>query len=129
MEMSISRLTKRNLLYANVSLFRFLVSVEYAIIIPTLWPYLSNVYGSSSFYYGLCLSGFHMTALPSSILFGFLNDFKLKLKTIVLFGNVLQVVDSALFSSVIWLFCCNELMIIFQIAFLDFWKCCLSHSR
>ena len=92
-----SRTAKRYWLYVNVALFRLLVFAEYSVIIPTLWPYLSNVYGSSSYYYGLCLSGFHMTSLPSSLIFGFLNDYKFKLKTIVLFGNILQIVGSCLY--------------------------------
>ena len=89
--MKLSITTKRYILYINVAIFRLLVSVEYAIIMPTLWSYLSSQYKSSSIYFGLCLSGFHMGCLPSSLIFGLLNDLKFKVKTLVIFGNFLQV--------------------------------------
>ena len=83
--------TKRNLLYINVALFRILVLIEFGIILPTLWPYLSSQYGSSTVYFGLCLAGFQMSALPSSLVMGLLNDWKFSVKSIVLCGNIFQV--------------------------------------
>jgi len=93
----ISTTAKRNLLYINVALLRLLVAIERTIIMPTLWLYLSNEYNSSAAYFGLCLSGFHMAALPSSLLFGFLNDWKFRVKTLVLFGNCFQIIGSCLY--------------------------------
>ena len=87
----ISATAKRNLLYINVALFRLFVSVEYAIIMPSLWPYLENEYNSSYVYFGLCVAGFHIAGLPSSFLMGLLNDWNFSAKSLVLFGNVIQV--------------------------------------
>ena len=91
--------TKRNLLYINVAIYRILVSVEYAIIIPTLWPYLSNEYNSSSVYLGFCLAGIHMSALPTSIVVGILNDWKFRVKSLVLFLNLFRCVLASLYES------------------------------
>ena len=87
----ISATAKRNLLYINVALFKLFVSMEYAIIMPSLWQYLSNEYNSSKVYFGLCVAGFHIGGLPSSLLMGLLNDWKFSVKSLVLFGNVIQV--------------------------------------
>lgn len=38
-----------------------------------------------------------MTSLPASLIFGFLNDWKLNVKTIVLFGNILQINGSFMY--------------------------------
>ena len=83
--------TKKKLLYANVALFKLFVAFDYAVLIPSLWLYLRNEYDSSLAYYGLCLSSFHVIALPSSLICGVINDWGLQVKTIVFFGNLLQV--------------------------------------
>ena len=87
----ISATTKRNLLYINVALFRLFVCIEFGMIMPSLWPYLSNEYNSSKVYFGLCQAGFYMGALPSSFIMGLLNDWKFSVKSLVIFGNVIQV--------------------------------------
>jgi len=71
--------------------------MEYAIIMPSLWQYLSNEYNSSKVYFGLCVAGFHIGGLPSSSLMGVLNDWKFSVKSLVLFGNVIQIVGSCLY--------------------------------
>ena len=92
---SLTTLVKKRLIYANVAIFRFLVALEYAVVLPTLWPYLSKEYNSSPLYYSLCLSGFYMTSLPASLIFGFLNDLKYTPKSLVSVGNILQVCENS----------------------------------
>ena len=82
---------RKKLLYINVGLFGVLGSVEYSVILPTIWLYINSAYGSDSWYLGLCISAFHMSALIFSPIFGFLNDRIFKTKSLVMFANLFQV--------------------------------------
>ena len=83
--------TKKKLLYVNVGVYGILNAVEYSVILPTIWLYLSGTYHSDSWYFGLCISGFHMSSLLFAPVFGFLNDRGIKTKYLVMFANLFQV--------------------------------------
>ena len=84
--------TKKKLLYVNVGVYGILNAVEYSVVLPTLWLYISSTYDSPSWYFGLCLSGFHMSSLLFAPLFGFVNDCGVRTKTLVMFANLFQVI-------------------------------------
>ena len=83
--------TKRKLLFVNVGFYGVLNAVEYSVVLPTLWLYISSTYESESWYFGLCLSGFHMSSLVFAPIFGFANDWGIQTKSLVMFANVFQV--------------------------------------
>ena len=78
-------------MYINVGIFGLLSAVEYSVILPTIWLYINSTYGSESWYFGLCISGFHMSSLLFSPIFGFLNDWGINTKSLVMFANLFQV--------------------------------------
>ena len=83
--------TKKRLLYVNTGVYGILSAIEYSVILPTIYLYLSNVYEAESWYFGLCIAGFHMSSLIFSPVFGFLNDRGFKTKSLVMFANLFQV--------------------------------------
>ena len=91
MTCSVGNETKKKLLYINVGVYGILNAVEYSVILPTIWLYVSGVYHSQSWYFGLCISAFHMSSLLFAPLFGLLNDRGIKTKRLVMFANLFQV--------------------------------------
>jgi len=89
--------TKKKLLYINVGVYGILNAVEYSVILPTIWLYLSETYQSDTWYFGLCISGFHMSSLLFAPVFGFLNDRGFKTKSLVQFANLFQIIGSVLY--------------------------------
>jgi len=97
MTCSVGNETKKKLLYINVGVYGILNAVEYSVILPTIWLYVSGVYHSQSWYFGLCISAFHMSSLLFAPLFGLLNDRGIKTKRLVMFANLFQVLGSVLY--------------------------------
>ena len=60
--------------YACISLFTFLLGVDFAVIIPTLWDRLSVDYGASGTFMGQVMSSYSLTGVVFGLLLGKLSD-------------------------------------------------------
>ncbi|KAI6656443.1 Major facilitator superfamily domain-containing protein 8-like isoform X1 [Oopsacas minuta] len=76
--------------------YNFLCGVEYAVVIPTLWNYISS-YGASEAFYGLSLSIFSMSRLLFGPLFGYWYDKTHGLKLIVCFATLFEIGGNILY--------------------------------
>ncbi|XP_065845381.1 major facilitator superfamily domain-containing protein 8-like isoform X2 [Oscarella lobularis] len=81
---------KKTLTYVSISTFFLMQGVEYAVIIPTLWPYIEKLGGDKSFY-GLTFAAFCVSGLFSGLIFGFATDTIRKTKAAVLIGNLFEI--------------------------------------
>lgn len=76
--------------------YNFLCGVEYAVVIPTLWGYVSR-YGASEAFYGLSLSIFSVSRLLFGPLFGYWYDKTHRLKLIFCFAILFEIAGNVLY--------------------------------
>ena len=76
--------------------YNFLCGVEYAVVIPTLWGYVSR-YGASEAFYGLSLSMFSVARLLLGPLFGYWYDKTHRLKLIICFATLFEISGNILY--------------------------------
>jgi hypothetical protein len=82
--------TKKLLTTTSTGLFFLLGGIEYAVIIPTLYPYLKTFGGDETFY-GVTFAAFIMSGLFSGPTFGLITDHVRKTKVIVLVANMFEI--------------------------------------
>ena len=78
------------------SSYNFLCGVEYAVVIPTLWNFLSR-YGASEAFYGLSLSIFSVSRLLFGPLFGYCYDKTHGLKLIMSLATIFEITGNILY--------------------------------
>ena len=76
--------------------YNFLCGVEYAVVIPTLWGYVSR-YGASEAFYGLSLSIFSVARLLFGPLYGYWYDKSHRLKLIICFATLFEIAGNILY--------------------------------
>ncbi|XP_077977685.1 uncharacterized protein LOC144433250 [Glandiceps talaboti] len=88
--------TKKRLTNIATGIFFLMGGVEYAVILPSLWQYLQSL-GAESIYLGLTLSAFSFSGLFAGPVFGKWHDKTGKVKTIILFGNLWEIVGNFMY--------------------------------
>ena len=76
--------------------YNFLGGVEYAVVIPTIWNYLSR-YGATEAFYGLALSIFSVSRLIFGPLFGYWYDKTHGLKLIMNIATIFEISGNILY--------------------------------
>eukprot|EP00118_Oscarella_pearsei_P010904 m.69526 g.69526 ORF g.69526 m.69526 type:complete len:452 (+) comp35615_c0_seq1:97-1452(+) len=82
--------TKKRLTHFSVGLFFLMGGIEYAVIVPTLWPFLESLDANKSFY-GLTFAAFCITGLFSGPVFGFVTDRMRRTKVVILVANLFEI--------------------------------------
>lgn len=75
----------------TVACFFLAGGVEYSVILPTMFDYLTKQFDGEEWLYGLCLSAFSISNLFMGPLFGFVFDQTHRTKLIVLFANLFEI--------------------------------------
>lgn len=75
----------------TVACFFLAGGVEYSVILPTMFDYLTKHFDGKEWLYGLCLSAFSISNLFMGPLFGFVFDWTHRTKLIVLFANLFEI--------------------------------------
>ena len=75
----------------TVACFFLAGGVEYSVILPTMFDYLTKQFDGKEWLYGLCLSAFSISNLFMGPLFGFVFDQTHRTKLIVLFANLFEI--------------------------------------
>lgn len=88
---------KRRLTYVTIGVFFVLGGIEYAVILPTLWLYLSEKFGASSYFLGLVLSAFSLADMLASPIIGRWSDRTGNTRVIVLIANLPQFIGSIMY--------------------------------
>ncbi len=84
--------------YACIVLYSFMTGVEYAIILPTIWQYISQDFQANGWFMGLALSSFNLSAIVSGLLIGKISDTYVGYsKTILLVTNAFEIMGNLLY--------------------------------
>jgi MFS family permease len=78
---------------------RCVLGIDYAIILPTAWGYISHIMHGHDpdFVMGLVLSAFALSGSVAGLIFGCLNDAGVALKRLMLVGLTFMIVGNALY--------------------------------
>lgn len=89
--------TKRKLTLFTACCFFVLTGIEYAIIFPSLWLYISTRFGSPSYMLGLIVSGFSLTGLVLSPFICVWADGTDNIRHVLLATNLAEIIGSFLY--------------------------------
>ena len=90
---------KKKLTLAGLTLWMFLVGVEYSVIIPTGWFYLQTFPEEVHFwYFGMVLSVFSLTCAIFSPLLGLILDKTYKMKMLTFGATLLEIIGNIVYS-------------------------------
>ncbi|XP_077977592.1 major facilitator superfamily domain-containing protein 8-like [Glandiceps talaboti] len=90
--------TKKLLTKISTGIFFLLGSIEYAVILPTIWAYISSdPYDAEPYFLGLCLSAFSLTGLLTAPIYGVWYDKTNKTKMIILFSNLWEIAGNFMY--------------------------------
>ena len=82
--------TRKRLTYVVTSIYFLLGGAEFAVILPTLYPYVKSLHGDE-FFYGVTLAAFCISSLFANPVFGHVVDRMKKTKSLVLVTNMFQI--------------------------------------
>ncbi len=74
----------------------FLACISFAIVMPTLWPYLDGL-GASKAFLALVVSGYSIGEAVGAVLFGWLSASR-RTRYVMIWATVLGVVGSAMYA-------------------------------
>ncbi|XP_074654084.1 uncharacterized protein LOC141908124 [Tubulanus polymorphus] len=89
--MALSPKAKKWMTYTTIGFLFGLSGVEYAVILPTLWLYISERFEAEEYFLGLILSAFSFSGLFAAPLMGRWYDYTKKVKWILLFANLWEI--------------------------------------
>ncbi|XP_070568719.1 uncharacterized protein [Ptychodera flava] len=89
--------TKIRLTQIATGIFFLFGSIEYAVILPTIYAYISETYHAEPYFLGLCLSAFSLTGLVTAPLFGKWYDKTHKTKLMILFCNLWEIAGNFMY--------------------------------
>eukprot|EP00117_Sycon_ciliatum_P003068 scpid69564/ scgid8017/ Major facilitator superfamily domain-containing protein 8 len=89
--------TKRKTTGVVTFLFFLCGGIEYAIILPSLWPYLDIYFHSNRAFYGLCFAAFSISGLIFSPVFGYWSDRIKVAKPIILLCNLFEIAGNLVY--------------------------------
>ncbi|KAK3599587.1 hypothetical protein CHS0354_035826 [Potamilus streckersoni] len=103
---------KRRRTYIILGLFFFMGGMEYAVILPSLWLYLSGKFGAEEYFLGMVLSAFSFSAMIAGPILGRWSDVSRRPKIILLFGIVCEVGGNFMYFIGIskWFLVCSRLV-------------------
>lgn len=91
--------SKKKISFIIIGIHFFLGGVEYAVILPTAWEYLTIHFGSKPYKFGLLLSSFFLSGLVAAPFMGLCSDRMKNTKYIFIFANFWEIGGSLLYFS------------------------------
>ncbi|XP_052819938.1 uncharacterized protein LOC128245750 [Mya arenaria] len=88
---------RRRLTFISIGLFYFMSGVEYAVILPTIWLYISKDFDAEEYMLGFLLSGYSLAAIIAGPILGRYADKTRKPKILIIFGILCEVAGSLMY--------------------------------
>ena len=77
--------------YIPIAFFFLAGGIEYSVILPTMFDYVTVVHGGEEWLYGLTLAAFSISNLVTGPLYGIVFDRTHRTKLLALFANLFEI--------------------------------------